>query len=358
MIKTTRVVKGRTLLGAGITTENMEINKRLAEAGDLYELIQVISAGRSSFNIVNLASAFHQLAKQFKAMNKDKLVAVRSKIINIVHLLTKDLRTQINESDPQMLADVAWAHAAFGIKDKALFIALAREAEKEIKLDKFKPQDFANLTWAYATLGIKPGTLFNVLASEAKKKLNTFDPYSLTNMAWAFVVAECFNVELFSSLGVAVKERADDFSDAGLRQLSHVEMSLLYEAPDLRFELPAKIKFKIQRLFDQASRKRPSPSYFHREVFGYLPNEFEMEVFVAGFFIDCAWKEKMIAVECDGDKFHNIQSTGESFGRDRLRDRLLKKMGWTIIRIKQSEWTRLKDTEERQGFIYRCLADC
>lgn len=50
----------------------------------------------------------------------------------------------------------------------------------------------------------------------------------------------------------------------------------------------------------------------------------------SGFVIDFALKDSMIAIECDGEKWHG---TNKAKRRDRFRDYLLKRAGWTTIRF-------------------------
>jgi hypothetical protein len=53
----------------------------------------------------------------------------------------------------------------------------------------------------------------------------------------------------------------------------------------------------------------------------------------------------LVAVECDGAKYH---SSPVARDRDRLREQILKKLGWQIYRIWSTDWYRnRRDTENR-----------
>ena len=52
----------------------------------------------------------------------------------------------------------------------------------------------------------------------------------------------------------------------------------------------------------------------------------------SGFVLDFAFPEKNIGVECDGSRWHP-----EGNNRDRFRDMILKRGGWTILRFRDAE---------------------
>ena len=69
--------------------------------------------------------------------------------------------------------------------------------------------------------------------------------------------------------------------------------------------------------------------------------EVECQIGVAGFFIDLAVKhprkngEYILGVECDGAAYHSSKSARD---RDRIRQDVLEKMGWSIERIWSTDW--------------------
>ena len=54
----------------------------------------------------------------------------------------------------------------------------------------------------------------------------------------------------------------------------------------------------------------------------------------SGFILDFAILDKKIAIEVDGEKWHNSK---EAMKRDRFKDYQLKREGWKVIRIKEKE---------------------
>jgi very-short-patch-repair endonuclease len=52
----------------------------------------------------------------------------------------------------------------------------------------------------------------------------------------------------------------------------------------------------------------------------------------SGFVLDFAFPDKNLGVECDGSRWH---PKGKK--RDRFRDRILNRGGWTILRFRDDE---------------------
>ena len=58
----------------------------------------------------------------------------------------------------------------------------------------------------------------------------------------------------------------------------------------------------------------------------------------SGFVIDFVIPDKKIAIEVDGFKWH---SSEKAMKRDRFKDYQLKREGWEVLRIKESEISNL-----------------
>jgi len=71
------------------------------------------------------------------------------------------------------------------------------------------------------------------------------------------------------------------------------------------------------------------------------------QVGVAGYFIDLAVVSEesndfILAIECDGATYHSSRSARD---RDRLKDEVLKKLGWTVYRIWSVDWYKNRQNE-------------
>ena len=72
---------------------------------------------------------------------------------------------------------------------------------------------------------------------------------------------------------------------------------------------------------------------------------------MAGFFIDIAVRHPkkpgsfILGIECDGATYHSARSVRD---RDRLRQSILKNLGWSIHRIWSTDWFKNSDREMRR----------
>ncbi len=74
------------------------------------------------------------------------------------------------------------------------------------------------------------------------------------------------------------------------------------------------------------------------------------QVGVAGFFIDIGVKhpernEFILGIECDGATYHSNRNVRD---RDRLRQEILEKKGWTLHRIWSTDWYKNRESEVRR----------
>lgn len=99
---------------------------------------------------------------------------------------------------------------------------------------------------------------------------------------------------------------------------------------------------------------REPDSPFEREVISVISSlgyEPVPQVGCAGYFIDIGIKDPqkpgrfLLGVECDGATYHSAKTARD---RDRLREEVLKNMGWTLHRIWSTDWMyRYSDSVRR-----------
>jgi very-short-patch-repair endonuclease len=96
---------------------------------------------------------------------------------------------------------------------------------------------------------------------------------------------------------------------------------------------------------------RPPDSPFEEEVIETLERlgyEVHPQVGCAGFFIDMAVTDPnqpgryLIGIECDGAAYHSARSARD---RDRLRESVLRGLGWKLHRIWSKAWFKSRDRE-------------
>ena len=143
----------------------------------------------------------------------------------------------------------------------------------------------------------------NVMITRAKKAMDVFANFTAADM----------DMNRTKALGVVALKRFLEFAETGELQQPYSTGAL----PESPFE---------EAVLD-ALRDR-----------GY---ECEAQVGTAGFFIDIAIKDEqrpgtyVIGIECDGAMYHSSRSARD---RDRLREAVLKRLGWRLHRVWSTDW--------------------
>ncbi len=112
------------------------------------------------------------------------------------------------------------------------------------------------------------------------------------------------------------------------------------------------LSYAATRVLDVPKHTGRAPdSVFEEQVLGQLAGrglEIVPQVGVAGFFIDLAVRDPeqpgryVLGVECDGASYHSARSARD---RDRLREAVLRGLGWEIHRIWSTDWFRNPERE-------------
>lgn len=110
---------------------------------------------------------------------------------------------------------------------------------------------------------------------------------------------------------------------------------------------------ETKQILDIKIENKNFDSPFEESVYKLLKSyEYEVtpQLGVAGYYIDLAVKYKntddyILAIECDGATYHSSQYARD---RDKLKDEVLKKLGWNIYRIWSVDWYKNRDKEIKQ----------
>ena len=99
-----------------------------------------------------------------------------------------------------------------------------------------------------------------------------------------------------------------------------------------------------------------------REVSPFESGSGGSEAFLA---VDLACRAKKLAVELDGPShFVTVLSGGEGGekwrenGATKMKTRLLRKLGWTVVRVPHFEWFRLRGKQRKVAYLKSRLAAC
>jgi len=110
---------------------------------------------------------------------------------------------------------------------------------------------------------------------------------------------------------------------------------------------------ETKQILDIKIENKDFDSPFEESVYKLLKSydyEVTPQLGVAGYYIDLAVKYKntndyILAIECDGATYHSSQYARD---RDKLKDEVLKRLGWNIYRIWSVDWYKNRDAEIKQ----------
>jgi hypothetical protein len=201
----------------GKAVHNKFINRqvtRAAELGDMTMLLDTIGSLAADMNGINLATAFHRVAKlsnargahpKLQALKSDqRFVALCDDIFKHIsgHSRLRGLgRSEApGEMPVQCLSIVAWSCATLRISKQELFGQIA--AMTAPNLGELKPYELSNLLWAYGKLHIGAPDLFVAAADRIRhRKEGEYKVQCLSTIAWCFATMHLRDAAIFRSIG-------------------------------------------------------------------------------------------------------------------------------------------------------------
>eukprot|EP00632_Arachnochrysis_sp_CCMP2950_P004603 CAMPEP_0185704454 /NCGR_PEP_ID=MMETSP1164-20130828/17180_1 /TAXON_ID=1104430 /ORGANISM="Chrysoreinhardia sp, Strain CCMP2950" /LENGTH=189 /DNA_ID=CAMNT_0028371811 /DNA_START=8 /DNA_END=577 /DNA_ORIENTATION=+ len=171
-------------------------------------------------------------------------------------------------------------------------------------------------------------------------------------MAWAFACSDWKKPEFFVALADASARWLDTMNDDELSQLHLVSLHFRLAWPELRFPLSHCLR-KFQSAYQSEEFK---PSRFQRDVAAALDRLGWTHVYehvtAEGLSLDMAHAATKRAVEADGPSHFVKTPVSRTFvenGATQFKTRLLRGLGWEIIRVPFFEWERLGTPGEKEA---------
>jgi hypothetical protein len=282
----------------------------------------------------------------------------------------------------QNIANTLWALGKLDVRHEALVARLGDEAVSKAR--NFDPQNIANTLWALAKLDVRHEALVARLSDEAVSKARNFNPQNIANTLWALVCLECWDAKtLILSLVLALKSvetDVDAFVKEQLTQLYQVRLALSTFKPKWEVVWPPRLSARMKHAWDEAKLCSAS-SRLHLNVsrtLSALGHEHKNESHDDHFSLDIRLldsKHGKAAIEVDGPSLFAAQviqgngSTGSSgsglpqplheLGHSRLKARLLRGLGWKLVKIPFTEWDALRGDRAAQERYLRtkCKAE-
>jgi very-short-patch-repair endonuclease len=103
----------------------------------------------------------------------------------------------------------------------------------------------------------------------------------------------------------------------------------------------------LKTLETAAQKEKPNPNalqlHFSKQL-NELKEKTELEALICGFFVDLLITDRKIIIEFDGSRHYEKDDTLSI--EDKMRDELLEKAGYTVIRFKNTEAKNLSENEK------------
>lgn len=228
---------------------HFELNERIRVSSlPLDQLL--LGTPQSSFNQVNCATAFNAMSR--RGCRDDRVVdwvlgafhgqpeqcdprALSSICHSFAHgrlatslpegLVSASVDAIDRFTQPQDLANLAWAFARFNRQSPLLFAKLAARAK--LHLAEFKPQELSNLVWALAKLGVCDRELMQAVSHQlASRAQDAFSTQALVNILWAFATLRVRDVPAMDAIAHAIAARQHDDQRPTIQAYCNVMWSL------------------------------------------------------------------------------------------------------------------------------------
>lgn len=310
------------------------------------------------------------------------------------------------------IVQVAHALAHARLDELVLLEALYEEAECRLRengrsnspLLSFHPWELSILLWAQARLNLKEaqGSVFRsfpllvaLSVWEAGRGLPSFDHIGIrsqeqANMAWSLTVLEIYDAKVVPFLARLFAEAAKSCDEEGVIHLEHAHQLwqalflLENDCPNAVGKVPVWFRRYLQEKWNLEKGRIKVSSARHRSLSHTLTsmgiahvNEHDEDIDVAIVLRPQAmWTHQTVdngdgsalklAVEFDGPNHFTRPraKNGESkpppprtLGHTVLKYRLLKKQGWTVVRVPYYEFDKIPfwASMERQRYLQRLL---
>ncbi|KAJ1616989.1 hypothetical protein T492DRAFT_1103190 [Pavlovales sp. CCMP2436] len=197
----------------GAALSPRQINPLPTEASSLRDLLGVYKRHGSSFNEVNVATAWNRLGRS-RATDRERADFFRQEEHTLLQLLQHTERA-IPSLGARGLANACYGMAKLRFEPASATMCLLG-AEAVPRIGEFEPQGLANTAWAFATMGTPAPQLFVAIARESEQRIASFKPQGLSNTAWAFATLGTSAPQLFEAIACESKQRISSFNDQNL----------------------------------------------------------------------------------------------------------------------------------------------
>jgi len=237
--------------------------------------------------------------------------------------------------------------------------------------DSLNPQCVCNIAWAFAKLGhTHSDALFASLSQRATSGVASYSDAELSVLLWSFTINRYYPLDLFAAAFSRSWSTPDVPADAKVR-IFQAHLALTLDLPDHGLVLDADSWEACTAAFLLTSTsaegtQTSSSSELHMDVSASLGDgglgllHANEHVTDQGFVLDIAIEvddQIRLAIEVDGPShFLHGPTQGVYTGSTRLKHRLLRRLGWTVLSVPYYEWNRLKTDAAKQAYLSDAIA--
>lgn len=132
----------------------------------------------------------------------------------VFEIISEQTLARITESEPQNLANIAWAFATIKWCNEPLVSAMAEQCVRSVK--QFGPQECANFAWALANIMLVDMPCLAALGNKFMTGLRSGSTQNLTNTVWAYAQMKVRRTTLFYSVAQEAVRRLPEFRERDL----------------------------------------------------------------------------------------------------------------------------------------------
>lgn len=288
----------------------------------------------------------HYLSNLASLLSKKMLNDRSSEQTECFTLLSKCIENKIKSFVINDLITLTRSFARAAFLNENLMKACSERAQLDMNQLDFSM--LCETAHSFALLNVPDIQLFKAIATKALTMTDSFDSHGMSHLMWSFAVFDYGTKEFYEKL--SHKAQLMMFTVAELSQLNSVY--LLLRLTNKIASIPKLLKIQMD-----AKRKKLKQEYAvsesEREFFKLLSTfkkggkqSFRLE----GFCLDVAFQNEMIGFEFDGP-YHFASNTHHLLGNNLIKNKIMRLLGWTLIRIPHFEWAKCLNREAKIAYL-------
>jgi hypothetical protein len=265
----------------------------------------------------------------------------------------------VSKGDPQNISNIIWSFARLGVACPNLCRTVDGDAKRLIH--DGNSQSVANTLWGMGILGFDAPNLFEALRDpDVDNHIEFCNSQELLNICYAFAISDA--ISRHSDTFIKLWEQAIEIDWNQLPNQGRVQLVQTYliatHADSLELSPPnwisgaLTIDMHVSGAQQEMSEVLEEIGFHHETEVSPFASQDALDLWM----IDCASRERNIAIEFDGPS-HFLRSAGSrklagiENGPTKAKRRFLRSVGWAVINISYLEWSEAGTREGKQTLL-------